>query len=197
MGKEKTIGRLKSLVTVLSHRQVGHTTLMRTGIVHYDRPFAVIAHDKDFGNSLLIGSGDKLGKAYTINNLGNSINDIISGGMPVAVDHTILAVEILDAIQLLEGSVSDEEVRTIVDRAVLETRENQKDVLDALMEMVEIYQERTISTESLALDYALCPWWKITKRFKIRKDLIKTITESNQNSRLYEIFSSFKPINKK
>jgi hypothetical protein len=192
MSKEKTIKKLKSLVMVLSHRQVGHTTLMRVGIQNYDRPFGVIGHNKDLANSLLIGSRDKLGKSFTISNLENSINSIISEGLPIAIDHAALVNEILDAVTLLEDAPSEEEVRSLVAKAVLEVRENQKDVLSALMEMVEIYQDRTISTESLALDYVLCPWWKISKKWKIRKDLLKTITESNQSQRLYDIFKSLK-----
>ena len=192
MNRERSLNRIRSLIMILGHRQVGHTTLLRDGVKNYDRPFAVIAHDTDFANHLLIGSKAGLGKAFSMNSLSNHINSIIGSQLPIAIDHATLVNELGLVLSLVEDSISNDDAEKMVKEAVNKSKEFQSDVIKALMDMSEIYQERTINIEALAMDYALCPWWRFSKKSKIKIKILHMIRENNTDPRLPSIFESIR-----
>ena len=71
------------------------------------------------------------------------------------------------------------------------TYEKARKYTDPIMEMVEIYQARTHKIELLALDRIKCSWWDFPKKAMLDKEICETITESNKDSRLDEIFEKF------
>jgi len=71
------------------------------------------------------------------------------------------------------------------------TYEEIEKLIDPIVEMVKIYQERTHKIELLSLDLIKCSWWKFSKRSRLDKEIRETITESNKDSRLDEIFEKF------
>lgn len=168
---DKTINKLKMLLTAVGRRQVGHTTLMKKGVENYDREFGVIAHNKKYAEEIIDTSGSKLGKPFSISNL-----NVQGFSMPFVIDNATLSVLLEEVISLMENSLTHDEIRKLT---------------DPIMEMVEIYQARTHRIELLTLDRIKCGWWEVSKKTRLDKEICETITESNKDSRLDGIFEKF------
>ena len=168
---DKTINKLKMLLSAVGQRQVGHTTLMKKGVENYDREFGVIAHNMQAAQEILDVSGSKSGKAFSISNL-----NVQGFRIPFVIDNGSLSVLLEEVISVMENSLTYEEIRKLT---------------NPIMEMVEIYQERTHKLELLVLDRIKCNWWEFSKKARLDKEMLETITESNKDSRLDEIFNKF------
>jgi hypothetical protein len=141
--------KLQFLVSILSKRQVGNTTLQRMGTDNYDRPFVFVAHKLEYSRQILENSTK--GKPASI----NSQYPMVGFDGPVAVDHHLIhtiATESLDQIDAMEMEL-----------------EKAKGVLDKVMKMAERYQDRCHRAEDIMLDLWLCPWWNIPKRLQLIK----------------------------
>jgi hypothetical protein len=168
---DKTINKLKMLLSAVGQRQVGHTTLIKKGIENYDREFGVIAHNTQAAQEIIDTSGSKLGKAFPISNL-----NVQGSSMPFAIDNGSLSILLEEVINVMEDSLTYEEIRKLT---------------DPIMEMVEIFQERAHKLELLVLNRIKCNWWEFSKKARLDKEMLETITESNKDSRLDEIFEKF------
>ena len=168
---DKTINKLKMLLPAVGQRQVGHTTLIKKGVENYDREFGVIAHNKKYAEEIIDISGSKLGKPFSISNLNAQ-----GSSMPFVIDNGTLSVLLEEVISVMENSLTYEEIRKLT---------------NPIMEMVEIYQARTHRIELLTLDRIKCKWWEFSKKARLDKEICETITESNKDSRLDEIFEKF------
>ena len=168
---EKTINKLKMLLSAVGQRQVGHTTLIKKGIENYDREFGVIAHNKEYAKEIIDISGSKLGKPFSISNL-----NVQGYSIPFVIDNGTLSVLLEEVISVMEDSLTYEEIRKLT---------------NPIMEMVEIYQTRTHKMERLALDRIKCGWWEFSEKARLDKEICETITESNKDSRLDAIFEKF------
>jgi predicted AAA+ superfamily ATPase len=166
------INKLRNLNYVLGQRQVGHTTLMKKGVENYDREFGVIAHNKNSAESIIKDSKSKFGKSFSIRDL----KSVRGFKMPFIVDNYVLNQLIDQVILVMEDSLTYEEIKKLT---------------APIMEMAEIYQERTHRIESLIIDYMQCNWWKFSAKIKLEKEILKTMIEANEDSRLDEIFKRF------
>ena len=170
---DKTINKLKMLLSAVGQRQVGHTTLMKKGVENYDRKFGLIAHNMQSAQDILDTSGSKLGKAFSLSKLGSNFHGF---SMPYVIDNGALSILLEEVINVMEDSLTYEEIRKLT---------------NPIMEMVEIYQERTHKLELLVLDRIKCNWWEFSKKARLDKVILETMTEANNDSRLDEIFNKF------
>jgi hypothetical protein len=170
---DKTINKLKMLLSAVGQRQVGHTTLMKKGVENYDRKFGLIAHNMKAAQDILDTSGSKLGKAFSLSKLGNNFHGL---GMPYVIDNGALSILLEEVISVMEDSLTYEEIRKLT---------------NPIMEMVEIFQERSHKLELLVLNRIKCNWWEFSKKTRLDKEILETMIESNKDSRLDEIFEKF------
>ena len=170
---DKTINKLKMLLSAVGQRQVGHTTLMKKGVENYDRKFGLIAHNMQSAQEILDTSGSKLGKAFSLSNPSNNFRGL---SMPFAIDNGSLSFLLEEVINVMEDSLTYEEIRKLT---------------NPIMEMVEIFQERTHKLELLVLNRIKCNWWEFSKKARLDKEMLETMIESNKDSRLDEIFEKF------
>lgn len=170
---DKTIYKLKMLLSAVGQRQVGHTTLMKKGVENYDRQFGVIAHNMQAAKEIIDKSGSELGKAFSLSKLGSNFHGF---SMPYVIDNGALSILLEEVISVMEDSLTYEEIRKLT---------------NPIMEMVEIYQERTHKLELLVLDRIKCNWWEFSKKARLDKVILETMTEANNDSRLDEIFNKF------
>jgi AAA+ ATPase superfamily predicted ATPase len=168
---DKTINKLKMILSAVGQRQVGHTTLIKKGIENYDRKFGVIAHNTQAAQEIIDTSGSKLGKAFSLHN-----PNFQGFSMPYVIDNGSLSVLLEEVISVMEDSLTYEEIRELT---------------NPIMEMCEIYQERSHRLEILVMDYIKCSWWNFRAKVNLEKEILKAITEANQDSRLDEIFKKF------
>lgn len=173
MDKSKTIKKLKMLLTAVGQRQVGHTTLMKKGVENYDRKFGLIAHNMQAAQEIIDTSGSKLGKAFSLSSLSNNLQ---GSNMPFVIDNGSLSFLLEEVINIMGNSLTYEEIRNLT---------------DPIMEMVEIYQERTHKIELLILDRLRCNWWNFSLKASLEKEIYKVITESNNDHRLDLVFEKF------
>lgn len=170
---DKTINKLKMLLSAVGQRQVGHTTLIKKGVENYDRKFGLIAHNMQAAQEIIDTSGSKLGKAFSLSNPSNNLQ---GSSMPFAIDNGSLSFLLEEVINVMEDSLTYEEIRKLT---------------NPIMEMVEIFQERTHKLELLVLNRIKCNWWEFSKKARLDKEMLETITESNKDSRLDDIFEKF------
>jgi hypothetical protein len=139
--------KLTFLIDVFSRRQVGNTTLLKTGINNYDKPFNVVSHSLHYSKELIGDS--KFGNPLAFSKTGSAIGS----KNPVIIDHHLLgliASESLDEIQKLEDRV-----------------EKSSDFMNRIMVMSERYQKRCHNIEDIALELWLCPWWNFGLKRKL------------------------------
>jgi hypothetical protein len=166
------IEKLRNINYVLGQRQVGHTTLMKKGVENYDREFGVIAHNKNSAESIIKDAKSEFGKSFSIQNLGSARGL----SMPFVIDNYALGQLIDETILVMEDSLTYEEIKKLT---------------APIMEMCEIYQERSHRLEILLMDHIKCNWWNFRAKVNLEKEILKAITEANQDSRLDEIFKKF------
>lgn len=157
--------KLKNLVEILSHRGVGHTTLLRTGTDTYNKPFIQLgmSHSQLNESDLLTNP----------NAIGLSISEIElteHNGLklPVAIDNYVireLASDALFTIECMQGSI-----------------DRKKEVMEELMNIVEYYQDQVIEMEKASLELSMTPWWKIGKIIKLESHIHKMIMDHNIGS---------------
>jgi hypothetical protein len=192
-GKEKVLENLKFLLSVFGQRQVGHTTLLLNGTKNYDRSFGVISHKMDFSNEILNMSNNPLGKAFSINNL----SALAGYRIPVTMDNAAWSRILNEVIHVIENSTDNSIFHETIKKEREEVAKSFSEIIAGLMEISQIYQERTHITESLILDYLLCKPWQFFKGRKIRKQIIEQISKSNKEKRIPEIFKSLNEFIKK
>ena len=169
--KSKTLQKLASVISTLSTRQVGHTTLMKKGTDSYDRPFGVIVHSMDFGKQVL--GENPNGKAFTLNTIDSSNGSKI----PLVFDNHTLAKFLGDIHWELESAI----------KAAEGAKKNQKIIMD----FFEDYQSMAIDAEYILMDYVDLPWWKFAKK---RSLMSKYIWLSNKRVALFqELLIKIKP----
>lgn len=193
MERKDVLERLKILHSVFGRRQVGHTTLLVSGAKNYDREFGIISHKMDFSNQLLNLSENKMGKAFSINNL----SSLIGSKIPVAMDNAAWTIELERVISVLESCKSESEVQRMIESEVDRNSRSFNTVIKDLIEIAELYQERSHKTESAIMEYALCKPWEFRKKSKLKTNIINLITESNSDKRIPELFKSLNQLIKK
>jgi hypothetical protein len=152
--KNKVLQKLSNLISVLSTRQVGHTTLMKIGADSYDKPFGVIVHTTNYG--LQITKENPNAKVVSI----SSLDSIKGMKLPVILDN--------HAIAMLLGDIHHE-VDSLEKKAhVLEKN------LNLVMEIFEKYQNLSHKAEEYLFEYMETPFWKIQKK-KFLMDQYKTV----------------------
>jgi hypothetical protein len=170
------IEKLRNLNYFLGKRQVGHTTLMKKGVENYDREFGVIAHNKNSAESIIKEAKSEFGKSFSIQNLRSARKTAQGLSIPFVIDNSALSQLIDETILVMEDSLTYEEIKKLT---------------APIMEMCEIYQERSHKLEMLIIDYIKCSWWNFRAKVNLEKEILKAITEANQDSRLDEIFKKF------
>lgn len=156
--------KLKTLVSVISTRGVGHTSLMKTGTATYDKPFIQVG----FTMSAMKASGldqNPNAKLMTIDRLSQ---EPTSSSMPVAIDNHVireLLSDILITVECMESSI-----------------DKKNRVMEELMNIVEYYQDRAHKIERIGLELALTPWWKINRLIRLEKEIHQAILEYNTDS---------------
>jgi hypothetical protein len=169
--KSKTLQKLASVISTISTRGVGHTTLMKKGTDSYDRPFGIISHSTPSGKEIL--GENQNGSVYTI----DTIDNMRGAKMPVIFDNHILAKFLGDIHWELESAIKTAEG----------ARKNQKIIMD----FFEEYQNMAIDAEYVLMDYVELPWWKIAKK---RSLMSKYIWLSNKRVSLFqELLMKIKP----
>jgi hypothetical protein len=193
---DKTKNILENLSMLWGTRQIGNTTLIKEGTKNYDREFGLIGYSKDSASDILSTSPGK-GKPYSIDNL-----DSLKGKkMPIVVDHTAMVNVLKYALYHLNNSMPMEKVHQEIEREstrrVNVVSDKYVSVIDKLTRLTEIYQERSHKVERLFLDSSILHWWQISERKKIKKQIIDTIMQSNQNELIPELFQGLEDIMKK
>jgi len=80
----------------LSTRNAGHTTLMREGTTHYDRPFFILVHHTEYGKNLNYGN---IKDIISYQNL----DKLIGHSRPLAIDNGVMAELLADALMRIEA----------------------------------------------------------------------------------------------
>lgn len=191
--REKVLENLKFLLSVFGQRQVGHTTLLLNGTKNYDRSFGVISHKMDFSNEILNMSNNSLGKAFSINNL----SALAGHKIPVIMDNAAWSRILEEVITALENSIDDEVVTEMIKKERETVSKSFSTVISGLMEITEIYQERTHTTESLLMEYLLCRPWQFSKKSKLKDQILEQVTRANSDKRIPELFKSLSQFIKK
>lgn len=169
--KSKTLQKLADVISTLTTRQVGHTTLMKKGIDSYDHPFGVIT--QSVASSKEIIGENPNGSAYTISTLDN----MRGTKMPVIFDNHALAKFLGDVHWELEKSSKSSD----------DAKKNQK----VIMEFFEDYQNMAIDAEYVLMDYIETSWWHFSKR---SSQMAKYIWLSNKRVALFqELLMKIKP----
>jgi hypothetical protein len=171
--KKPTIDRIKDLIIAIGNRQVGNTTLMMKGTENYDRPYGIISHSVEYSEDLLSKNKTGLGKGFAISNL----DKIKETQIPVLIDNAAL-------VNFLENVASDMENSI--------TKEDAKKLMDPIMEMAEIYQDRSHQLEESVLSYMLCPWWAPGRRREIKNEMLEKIKGFHGSKKLNKIFDNLR-----
>lgn len=154
-----TINRMKSLISAISRRSVGHTELMKQGTMNYDRPFAIIANTVDAAKRIAEASPNA--KPFGMADL----RGLVGTDWPVAIDH--YQVQELLQSALIEISDRDFQIRRL------------SDIQEQMMKLVELYQERAHEIESISMDLLTCKWWNVKKIISTERKLHKAILKYN------------------
>jgi|LakMenEpi05May12_1017382.scaffolds.fasta_scaffold00095_12 hypothetical protein len=154
-----TVDKIKSLISAISKRGIGHTELMRQGTNHYDRPFAIVANTMDSAKRLA-GESD-LATPVTISN----IDHLIGSDLPVAIDH----YQVQQLLQSALIEISDRDFK--LQRAMT--------IQEKMMTLVELYQKRAHEIESISSDLLACNWWDVKKIISTERKLHKAILKYN------------------
>jgi hypothetical protein len=171
--KKPTIDKIKDLIIAIGNRQVGNTTLMMKGTENYDRPYGVISHSVEYSEDLLSRNKSELGKGFSINNL----DAIKETQIPVLIDNAALVHFLESVVKDMENSI---------------TKEDAKKLMDPIMEMAEIYQDRSHQLEQSVLSYMLCPWWAPGRRREMKDEMLEKIKGFHGSKKLNKIFDNFR-----
>lgn len=154
--------KLTALIDAISKRGVGHTSLMKRGTDSYERPFLQIGStltemkqaglDQNPNCKLCTIEGIASGKAKGLD-------------LPVAIDNYVIREVMLDALLTLESM-----------KVSLEAK-NQ--VMEELMNIIEYYQDRAHSIETISMELAVTPWYKVRKLISLEKRIHQMILEYN------------------
>jgi hypothetical protein len=167
---------LKSLIRILSTRQVGHTTLMQKGTNSYDKPFAIISIDKTSATELTKGS--EFAEAVSIQNL----DSLLGKNLPIAIENYTLTTVLRDSLYTIEKLTEHNDLK--------------QEIISELTTLVEQYQIRSHEIESLSLDMLTCPWWNFGKLIMLEKRMHKMILAYNQDPKLIKAFDKLTKIAK-
>lgn len=154
-----TVDKIKSLISAISKRGIGHTELMKRGTLNYDRPFAIVANTMDSAKRLAEGSD--FATPITL----STLDHLIGSDLPVAIDH--YQVQQLLQSALLE--ISDRDFR--LNRAMI--------IQEKMMTLVELYQKRAHEIESISSDLLACNWWNVKKIIETERKLHRAILKYN------------------
>ena len=171
--KKPTIDKIKDLIIAIGNRQVGNTTLMIKGTENYDRPYGVISHSVEYAEDLLSRNKSGLGKGFSINDL----DAIKETQIPVLIDNAALKNFLESVVKDMENSI---------------TKEDAKKLMDPIMEMAEIYQDRSHQLEQSVLSYMLCPWWAPGRRREMKDEMLEKIRGFHGSKKLNKIFDNFR-----
>jgi hypothetical protein len=171
--KKSTVEQIKDLIVAIGNRQVGNTTLMMKGTSNYDRPYGVISHSAEYAEDLMTGSNPGLGKGFTIDDL----DAIKETQIPVLIDNAALAYFLEKIVKDMEESI---------------TKEDAKKLMNPIMEMAEIYQDRSHQLEESVLSYMLCPWWAPGRRREMKEEMLEKIKGFHGSKKLNKIFDNFR-----
>lgn len=171
--KKPTIDKIKDLIIAIGNRQVGNTTLMMKGTENYDRPYGVISHSVEYAEDLLSRNKSELGKGFSINDL----DAIKETQIPVLIDNAALVHFLESVVKDMENSI---------------TKEDAKKLMDPIMEMAEIYQDRSHQLEQSVLSYMLCPWWAPGRRREMKDEMLEKIKGFHGSKKLNKIFDNFR-----
>jgi hypothetical protein len=171
--KKPTIDRIKDLIIAIGNRQVGNTTLMMRGTENYDRPYGVISYSVEYSEDILAKSKHGLGKGFSINDL----DAIKETQIPVLIDNAALVIFLESIVKDMENSI---------------TKEDAKKLMDPIMEMAEIYQDRSHQLEQSVLSYMLCPWWAPGRRREMKDEMLEKIKGFHGSKKLNKIFDNFR-----
>ena len=153
-----TVDKIKSLISAISKRGIGHTELMKRGTLNYDRPFAIIANTMDSAKRLAEGSD--FASPNTLSTLDQLISDF-----PVAIDH----YQVQQLLQSALIEISDRDFR--LNRAMV--------IQEKMMTLVELYQKRAHEIESISSDLLACNWWNVKKIIETERKLHRAILKYN------------------
>jgi len=171
--KKSTIDQIKDLIVAIGNRQVGNTTLLMKGSENYDRPYGVISHSAEYAEDLMTGNKAGLGKGFTIDDL----DSIKETQIPVLIDNAALAHFLEKVVRDMEDSI---------------TKEDAKKLMNPIMEMAEIYQDRSHQLEQSVLSYMLCPWWAPGRRREMKDEMLEKIRGFHGSKKLNKIFDNFR-----
>lgn len=79
----------------MSTRNAGHTTLMKEGINHYDKPFFVLTHNMNHGSDLNISPKDVI--SWT------NLDKLQGHDRPMAIDNAVMIELLADALMRIEA----------------------------------------------------------------------------------------------
>jgi hypothetical protein len=199
-GRKKLVDQLDKLVLLLSSRGVGHTKLMFDGISNYEGKYVIVGNTLSDARRQLEISGVDVNNAK-IYSIGSRIPIT---QLPVAIDNSVLHLILYSALQHLKNSISEKEANDLIAERVAVIEKNQEkkismvastlnnDILNDVMEIAEIYQDRSHLIESLTIDYLSCNWWEFTKKSNLKNRIIKESADAYTSDRLDLIFAKYK-----
>jgi len=174
MSRKREVLELRAIIKAIGERNVGHTTLMKYGTLHYDREFVVIGQTQEYAKQLLIGSKKDLGKAFSIENL-RSMDAV---DLPIAIDHNAMTCKLKKTAEILESCYDGQEVREIT---------------VPLLQLAETYQEHLIELNKMISDYLKCVYpWDYFRKIRIKRELIEKMMASLIDKKLDFIFQELK-----
>jgi hypothetical protein len=199
-GRKKLVDQLDKLVLLLSSRGVGHTKLMFDGISNYEGKYVIVGNTLSDARRQLEISGVDVNNAK-IYSIGSGVP---IAQLPVAIDNSVLHLILSSALQHLKNSISEKEANDLIAERVAVIEKNQEkkisivastlnnDILNDVMEIAEIYQDRSHLIESLTIDYLSCNWWEFTKKSNLKNRIIKESADAYTSDRLDLIFAKYK-----
>lgn len=162
--------KLKAILSVISTRAVGHTSLLKKGIDSYDKPFIMLG----LSVSNVKESHPDLSDQAKIVSIDALVDGKYRGSeeMPVAIDNYVLK-EILEEVSFAVDCMQDSL-----------TRKDQ--VMNELMNVVEHYQDRAHTIEKISLELTMCPWWKFGQLIEIEKRLHAAVLSYNEGKNVID-----------
>lgn len=170
---------LRDILSNLSLRQSGKTSLLKAGIDNYDKPFWVLVPTLKYGDAAL-KTQNKNQKLISINNL----SSLKGSKYPLIIDQESLVIlfnDILNHTDFLETTLNSEMA-------------SKHSLAMELVELAAMYQDDSHRMEKHILNGLKIPFWNFIKKINHRNKSISLIKESARRHKKY--MDKFKKIKK-
>lgn len=179
--KNSSWGMAHIILDLLNNsRGSGNTTLMRDGIVKYDRPFLIISTTNAHAQTLAKFSDNPNARGASV----LSASDLSVGNrLPMVFDHRVI-------FNVLTGLIGEINIELDKNGKLIDLFGNSVETIELLVDLTEAFQEQSHTLDRLCLELIQCPWWKFKKIASIKAQMKEKSDEyCDQSSHLESILS--------